>query len=393
MYAELDLKIDDIACSIGSNDNSSESCDLEWNCPTSSDPNYKIVLGVCYYFETTELTQSGAQSNCLHKFGQNVGGLFEPRNTTANQAVHEEATKLGQIGDSEYLWIGVTDPFKNHTYKYESDDKAVPNTMWAQDQPNKKGTENCCAQNRDGLWWDRPCDTENYKSICQIIEHRNISCQNQMSAQETNGMIISIQMFLLKSYPICIYYLLRYFTEACTNLGEGYRWIHDKCYYFEKIAKTFTAAQSNCQDIFGPNTHGKLIEPATMPIFQKILVAAREILSNDDFHVGIQKIDNAGNLKYSSTGRSIPSKFLEGAAQRIKSGMSQPYICYYPSQIKWHDCDGTHDLDSICEATIGMLILNQIPKIFLFFPILISICKYRSFGFSIDNILCTYIDF
>lgn len=113
------------------------------------------------------------------------------------------------------------------------------------------------------------------------------------------------------------------------------------------------AAQSNCQVIFGPNSNGKLIEPATMPTFDKILLAAKQIWGYRDFHVGIQKIDNHGTLKYSSTGREIPADFWSGASLDVTDGMDELYICYYTSQIKWHDCD-THELASICEFSMEM---------------------------------------
>ena len=141
------------------------------------------------------------------------------------------------------------------------------------------------------------------------------------------------------------------FIGKCTSLGEQYRWIDDKCYYFEKTKKTFTSAQSNCQNVFGANSNGKLIEPATMSTFDKILLEVPSLLSNRDFHVGIQKINNRGSLKYSSTGTPIPEDFWRGASRDVQDGMHELYICYYPNQIKWHDCNN-HELASVCEFSI-----------------------------------------
>ena len=105
--------------------------------------------------------------------------------------------------------------------------------------------------------------------------------------------------------------------------------------------------------MFGANSNGKLIEPATMSIFDDILSAAKEIWRNRDFHVGIEKINNRGTLKYSSTGREIPSYFWNGASRDVTDGMDELYICYYTSQAKWHDCDN-HELASVCESSMGI---------------------------------------
>ena len=138
-------------------------------------------------------------------------------------------------------------------------------------------------------------------------------------------------------------------TDECSSLGAQYLSILDKCYYFEKTKKTPIAAQSNCKGIFGPNSHGKLVEPTTMAIFNKIVLSAREKLSNDNFYVGIEKIDNAGNLKYSSNGKRIPTQFWNGASLDVSDGMDQSYLGYYPSQVKWHDAPATRELVSVCE--------------------------------------------
>ena len=59
-----------------------------------SNPNYKVIDGSCYYFETTRMNYADAQTNCLTKFGNLVGGLFEPRTSNTNQLVYDGATNF-----------------------------------------------------------------------------------------------------------------------------------------------------------------------------------------------------------------------------------------------------------------------------------------------------------
>ena len=77
-----------------------------------SNPNYKVIDGSCYYFETTtELNYEDAQTNCLTKFGNLMGGLFEPRTTNTNQLVFDEAVNfVTSLGLSPpVFWLGIND--------------------------------------------------------------------------------------------------------------------------------------------------------------------------------------------------------------------------------------------------------------------------------------------
>ena len=88
-------------------------------CPTS-DPHYKIINGSCLYFETTPMNYSDAQENCRHKYGNNIGRLFEPQSPTPQRVLREEAIKLAEIYDSEPIWIGIS-PGMNNTDWFENE--------------------------------------------------------------------------------------------------------------------------------------------------------------------------------------------------------------------------------------------------------------------------------
>ena len=72
-------------------------------------PNYRVIDGSCYYFETTELLNyEQAQINCRTKFGNLVGGLFEPRTSDTNELVFNEATNFVTSTIDDF-WLGIND--------------------------------------------------------------------------------------------------------------------------------------------------------------------------------------------------------------------------------------------------------------------------------------------
>ena len=81
---------------------------LGYTCEVSN-ANYKIIDGSCYYFETaTTLNYEDAQTNCATKFGNLVGGLFEPRTSQINQLVFAEATNFVTAATNDF-WLGIND--------------------------------------------------------------------------------------------------------------------------------------------------------------------------------------------------------------------------------------------------------------------------------------------
>ena len=59
------------------------------------------------------MNYSDAQENCRHKYGNNIGRLFEPQSPTPQRVLREEAIKLAEIYDSEPIWIGISPGMKN----------------------------------------------------------------------------------------------------------------------------------------------------------------------------------------------------------------------------------------------------------------------------------------
>ena len=142
--------------------------------------------------------------------------------------------------------------------------------------------------------------------------------------------------------------------DWCT--GEQYQVILGKCFYFEKTKKTFSSAKQNCLSMTKQGRSGKLAEPTSMQMIPKLVEAAKNTFGNKGVHIGVEKIDNNGNMKYTSTGLKTPiSPWKEsgsGVGANVDDGMNQPYVCFYPENSGgsiWQDCTTTHSLVSVCE--------------------------------------------
>ena len=114
-----------------------------------------------------------AQLNCQNKFGNLVGGLFEPRLASTNQLVYAEASNF-KSNASDDFWIGINDLFNQGQYVYASDGQTVGSGMWLSGQPSTV-TERCVGYynllthyDANAGWFDRPCDFSSF-SICQVM--------------------------------------------------------------------------------------------------------------------------------------------------------------------------------------------------------------------------------
>ena len=149
-------------------------------------------------------------------------------------------------------------------------------------------------------------------------------------------------------------------SKTCTSLGEEYRFILDNCYFFNKIRKTVSENQQNCRTIFGNNKRGKLIEPTTMAVLQKIYEMGKQFVKDETtILTGFEKIDNKGDLvKQSSNGFMAQIQpWLDSAKSGI-SDSDQPYLRFVPNTdpVEWrdgkNDVSGYHQY-AICERLLG----------------------------------------
>ena len=100
---------------------------------------------------------------------------------------------------------------------------------------------------------------------------------------------------------------------------------------------------------------GKLAEPTTLQMTTKLIEAANRTWSSyQGVHIGVEKIDNNGNMKYTSTGLKTPISPWNESGSSVKNGMHEPYICPYATRSGggiWQDCqdNSAYLLVSVCE--------------------------------------------
>merc|ERR1719350_2154235 len=91
---------------------------------------------------------------------------------------------------------------------------------------------------------------------------------------------------------------------------------------------------------------GKLAEPTTLQMTTKLVEAAKNTLGGiGGVYIGVEKIDNNGNMKYTSTGLKTPISPWKESRSDVNDGMNQPYLCFYPNLGGgnfWHDCPDSH---------------------------------------------------
>jgi len=125
-------------------------------------------------------------------------------------------------------------------------------------------------------------------------------------------------------------------NETCIALGEKtYRFIMNKCYFFDKVKRSYGGSLKNCETIFGEGTKGKLVEPLSKNRFKKISAAAHEIIgTSKGIHSGFMKLDDAGkHIIFNSTGLEMKNEFWSANpnqwAHIFINDVDEPYLRFY----------------------------------------------------------------
>ena len=139
-------------------------------CPVNNE-NYAFIGDICYFFEINPKNYQDAKANCVSKFGNRVGQLFEPRNIERNNEVRDKAKVLSNSN----WWIGVSDSVTEGTYQFETSKDSISfqikTAPWDSSQPDggehSGGEEDCVAiKHPESLWHDMAC-SYNFPSVCE----------------------------------------------------------------------------------------------------------------------------------------------------------------------------------------------------------------------------------
>ena len=143
----------------------------------------------------------------------------------------------------------------------------------------------------------------------------------------------------------------------CPTEIFGYSLIEDNCYFFETTKQqNYDTAKENCKTKFnGMNGTGKLFEPKTLDVNEKVHKIAVSDFAENWYWVGVNDIQSDGTWVYTSNGSPIPFNLPWLSSLFFGSrGTSKNCILFNePSSIgKWGDYSCTTEYYSICEQEI-----------------------------------------
>ena len=135
-------------------------------CPTEK-AGYRLIEGICYFFETANKNYEAAKENCKRKFN-GMGKIFEPKTLAINEKIH----KIAVDDFAKYwYWVGVNDIQSEGTWLYTSDGSPIPfSAPWGSGYGSQRTSHNCILftnYEQIGKWGDYSCTTDAYDSICE----------------------------------------------------------------------------------------------------------------------------------------------------------------------------------------------------------------------------------
>ena len=135
-------------------------------------------------------------------------------------------------------------------------------------------------------------------------------------------------------------------------VGENFKFILGRCYYFDTSPKIFSVAKAHCSAIFNKfGRFGKLFEPIDINTFNKVKETAATFTTEYTW-IGFVQRDATG-LKRISDG--LPATNVWGSAltsYSYNSFPNHPYFIFKPNSNYWDvECECSSDSNpSICEV-------------------------------------------
>ena len=113
----------------------------------------------------------------------------------------------------------------------------------------------------------------------------------------------------------------------------------------------YADAQLNCQNKFG-NLGGKLFEPLSVEINDKVLIASREVVSGYFwFYIGVKRSATVGSdFKFVSSGVTVPYAIPWFSSAPSTSDPTHQCVYARSSDLIWDDNHCNLNWYSICES-------------------------------------------
>ena len=145
---------------------------------------------------------------------------------------------------------------------------------------------------------------------------------------------------------------LKVAKHICPTEGFQYKKIDGKCFYFEKKKLSYFDAKANCKEKLSLYGQGKLFEPNTRAVNDKIAQMFKSLFGSMTWpHIGVNDVSQEGKFVY-NTGLPInftPTWGYSGGSR----GADYNCVCLGHNSSymgKWYDGECSQKRPSICEA-------------------------------------------
>jgi hypothetical protein len=139
--------------------------------------------------------------------------------------------------------------------------------------------------------------------------------------------------------------------SVCPN-GSNYLSVDGRCYYIESNTQSsYETAEAGCVGKFPKG--GRLFEPLTIEINDKVLNASRDVVSgsNNWFYIGVKRSATVGSdFKFVSSGVTVP--YAIPWLSSAPSTSASTYQCVYANNtdLIWADGPCSLSMYAICES-------------------------------------------
>ena len=149
----------------------------------------------------------------------------------------------------------------------------------------------------------------------------------------------------------------------CLSGDSNYHRVGERCIYFDKSPSTYAEARTRCKSTFGGK--GKMYEPRNFEESINIGVEGYNKLSQDDWWIGVNDINEEGKFVFDSDGFPIPFT----PTLHNKNVKKEDCVLVYTVPKKWeiHKCSDDHQVGTLCEYGGESVIPSKSFKGMMFF--------------------------
>ena len=132
---------------------------------------------------------------------------------------------------------------------------------------------------------------------------------------------------------------------SCLSGDSNYHRVGERCIYFDKSPSTYAEARTRCKSTFGGK--GKMYEPRNFEESINIGVEGYNKLSQDDWWIGVNDINEEGKFVFDSDGSTIPFT----PTWNNQNSNNKDCVLVFTVPKKWFtgSCTNNQQMGTLCE--------------------------------------------